>query len=137
MISVYASIMTQRSIPVIVSILLLALGIFLLFSYYPSSPENIPNPSSNLNPQNNEVVSDVLFSCDAGKSIHSIFRSSEVNLELSDGRSLSLSQTIAASGIRYTNDDESFIFWSKGETAFIEENGTTTFLNCAIKPLEQ
>src|SRR5581483_12293852 len=37
-----------------------------------------------------------------------------------------------ASGARYANADESFIFWNKGTTAFITENGQTTYANCSI-----
>jgi len=53
-----------------------------------------------------------------------------VFIELSDGRSLTVPQTLSASGIRYANADESFIFWSKGITAFTEENGQQTYTNC-------
>ncbi len=41
---------------------------------------------------------------------------------LSDGRNLILNQSIAADGVRYTNEDESFIFWTKGPTALVLEN---------------
>jgi len=44
-----------------------------------------------------------------------------VSLVLSDKREMILKQTISASGIRYANPDESFIFWSKGNGAFISE----------------
>ena len=53
-----------------------------------------------------------------------------VKLILSDGRKINLLQTISADGGRYANRDESIIFWNKGDTAFIDENSTTTFINC-------
>jgi hypothetical protein len=53
-----------------------------------------------------------------------------VILQLSDGRNLTVPQTLSASGIRYANTDESFIFWSKGITAFTEENGQQTYTDC-------
>lgn len=39
-------------------------------------------------------------------------------------------QTIAGSGIRYANADETIVFWSKGETAFMMEKSETTFKDC-------
>ncbi len=46
----------------------------------------------------------------------------EVGLILSDGRTLTLAQTISADGTRYANPDESFVFWSKGNGALVLEN---------------
>jgi hypothetical protein len=42
------------------------------------------------------------------------FYADKVELMLSDGRSLSLPQVMSASGARYANKDESFVFWNKG-----------------------
>lgn len=58
-----------------------------------------------------------------------------VEINLSDGRQLTLPQTISASGIRYASTSEDVIFWSKGNTAFIVENDIQTFSGCiAIAP---
>ena len=46
-----------------------------------------------------------------------------VKIALSDGRSFDLPQTISADGGRYANNDESFVFWDKGGTALVLENG--------------
>jgi membrane-bound inhibitor of C-type lysozyme len=55
-----------------------------------------------------------------------------VVLTLADGKRLTLPQTLSGSGIRYANSDESFIFWSKGDTAFVEEgaNRTVSYADC-------
>ena len=53
-----------------------------------------------------------------------------VDISLSDGRKLSLPQTLSGSGIRYANADESFVFWSKGDTAFVEEGKAMTYTGC-------
>ena len=58
---------------------------------------------------------------------------SSVALVLSDGRKLTLPQARSASGARYANANESFVFWNKGDTAFIEENGKTTYDGCSTK----
>ncbi len=76
-----------------------------------------------------------VFDCDGGRSITAVFVNgphSKVQLTLSDGRQITLPQTISGSGARYANADESFVFWNKGNTAFITENGTTTYSGCAF-----
>jgi putative hemolysin len=74
------------------------------------------------------------FACKDGKSIDATFvnaPSSSVRLVLSDGRKMTLPQAMSASGARYANKDESFVFWNKGNTAFIEEKGKTTYDGCS------
>jgi membrane-bound inhibitor of C-type lysozyme len=73
------------------------------------------------------------FLCDGGKVIEATFYPLDdkfVDLELSDGRKISLPHALSASGARYAKADESFVFWNKGDTAFITEGGTTTFDGC-------
>ena len=55
-----------------------------------------------------------------------------VVLTLADGKKLTLPQTLSGSGIRYANAGETFVFWSKGDTAFVEEGGnqTVTYKDC-------
>lgn len=72
------------------------------------------------------------FTCDGGHTVRAIFKQYEVQLLLSDGRNLLVPQAISADGGRYTNDDESFVFWTKGNGAFITEGSTTTYANCAV-----
>ena len=43
---------------------------------------------------------------------------------------MTLPQAISASGARYANSDESFVFWNKGDTAFIQEGENYTYENC-------
>jgi membrane-bound inhibitor of C-type lysozyme len=75
------------------------------------------------------------FNCKQGKSIEASFYADKVNLKLSDGRSMTLPQAMAASGARYANKDESFVFWNKGDTAFVTEgkDGKETFSGCVTK----
>jgi membrane-bound inhibitor of C-type lysozyme len=82
-----------------------------------------------------KLVNNVTFFCPAGTFIVSQFLDtasgkSFVDLELSDGRALSLPQVISADGGRYANPSGSFVFWNKGSGAFIQENGTTTYSGC-------
>ncbi|HET9573708.1 MAG TPA: MliC family protein [Methyloceanibacter sp.] len=75
------------------------------------------------------------FKCKDGKSIDASFYADKVDLKLSDGRSLSLPQVLSGSGARYANKDESFVFWNKGDTAFITEgaSGEETYSDCVAK----
>jgi membrane-bound inhibitor of C-type lysozyme len=74
-----------------------------------------------------------VFKCESGRSIHAVFRSgppSSVDLTLSDGRRVTLSQVASGSGARYATADESFVFWNKGRTAFVTEAGKQTYGGC-------
>lgn len=97
------------------------------------SNEGVSVPSGFVGPTN-DIVNDVVFACAKGQSIHAIFHTTEtVDLTLSDGRALTIPQTRSASGARYADADESFVFWNKGQTAFVQEKGVTTFADCAIR----
>ena len=77
-----------------------------------------------------------VFDCEAGQSIEAAFDNGPkpgVRLSLSDGRRWVLPQALSASGARYANADESIVFWNKGNTAFIEEGGRTTYQGCVAK----
>jgi membrane-bound inhibitor of C-type lysozyme len=102
-------------------------------------------------------VATVTFACDAGKSLTASFfngaaaastnpsqppmPTGHVELSLSDGRTMSLPQTISADGARYSNGNpqvtgsETFVFWEKGNGAFIEEgaNQTQTYTGCVAE----
>jgi membrane-bound inhibitor of C-type lysozyme len=80
-------------------------------------------------------VARATFNCKDGKSIAATFYADKVELKLSDGRSVSLPQAMSASGARYANKDESFVFWNKGNTAFITEGagGKETYSDCLTK----
>jgi membrane-bound inhibitor of C-type lysozyme len=45
---------------------------------------------------------------------------------------VALPQTMSGSGARYANAGETFVFWNKGDTAFITEGkaGTETYSGC-------
>lgn len=55
-----------------------------------------------------------------------------VVVQLSDGRKFTLPQTLSGSGIRYADSSGTFVFWSKGDTAFVEEGSsqTVTYRDC-------
>lgn len=77
-------------------------------------------------------IAKVTFECADDKSLEATFYADAVALTLSDGRSMELPQVISGSGTRYANADESFVFWSKGDTAFVTEGSdeNLTFKDC-------
>jgi membrane-bound inhibitor of C-type lysozyme len=65
------------------------------------------------------IINSVTFSCAGNKTIQVLFFDDKVEITLSGGRHMLLLQAISASGARYAKTDESFVFWTKGNTAFI------------------
>ncbi|MBM3544814.1 MAG: lysozyme inhibitor [Alphaproteobacteria bacterium] len=78
------------------------------------------------------AVATAVFKCDGGKSIDATFYGDSVDLKLSDGRSMKVPQAMSASGARYANKDETFVFWNKGDTAFVTEgkDAKETYTGC-------
>jgi membrane-bound inhibitor of C-type lysozyme len=75
------------------------------------------------------------FACGQGKRIAAEFFRAPVDqvvLRLSDGREINIPRALSADGARYANADESLVFWNKGETAFMTENGTETYSGCKV-----
>lgn len=112
----------------IIALLALATLAYVGYTYYKPAPSEVP-------------VSINTFACDQGKTIGAVFYTNKVALTLSDGRKMTLPQAISASGARYANNDESFVFWNKGNTAFINEGKTEpqaqTYTNCVTPDNEQ
>jgi len=125
--------MNKKRLLILVSVLFILIGIF-LWPNFKQLEVVTPIP---ITKQNTPTINAKFF-CDNNKTIEATFNngtSSSVDLILSDGRNLSLPQALSASGARYANTDESFVFWNKGDGAFIEENSTTTFDGCTTKPV--
>ncbi|TSD06171.1 MAG: Protein of unknown function DUF2091, periplasmic [Parcubacteria group bacterium Greene0714_7] len=76
------------------------------------------------------ILAKEMYQCAEGKSVYAVYVEGAVRLELSDLRARTLPQTVAGSGARYATLNGSFVFWSKGDTAFIQENNVLTFTDC-------
>lgn len=96
-----------------------------------------------------EPLAYVTYLCNGGKSIGATYfrgetkptatadlppvPSGSVDIALSDGRSMTLAQTLSADGGRYANPDESFVFWSKGNGALVlENNEEKSYIGCIL-----
>lgn len=84
-------------------------------------------------PPGGATAKTAVFACPAGKSIRATFHlpaDEAVELVLSDGRRLTLAHAPSASGARYADPADRLVFWSKGNTAFLEEDGRVTYRDC-------
>lgn len=113
-------------IPILITLIIVAAGLIWYWFQQPKpKTESITNTID-------EVINSTTFSCAEDKNIQAVFFKDKVELNLSDGRNMFISQALSASGARYANQDESFVFWNKGDTAFINEGNDTTFKDCVI-----
>jgi membrane-bound inhibitor of C-type lysozyme len=121
------------AIIVIIVLLIIAGGIYF---YATANKAVAPTTTATSTAMTQSVVN---YSCDNGTINATYFIPADttatgtVALVLSDGRSLTLPQTISGSGIRYETGEGSaqdVVFSSKGDNAFLTENGSTTYNNC-------
>lgn len=93
--------------------------------------------SSGIPTVSGEPIATVQYACDSGENLIATYYQGDatppanpgeppqpggsVALTLGDGRTMTLAQTISASGVRYANADESFVFWNKGRGATVTE----------------
>ncbi len=92
------------------------------------------------------------YICDAGKTITATYvnattsttTGNSVQLELSDGRQMTLQQTISADGVRFSNGNpsvatgqpgaETFVFWNKGNGAIVQDGtNASDYTNCTTQ----
>jgi membrane-bound inhibitor of C-type lysozyme len=64
------------------------------------------------------------------------FSEGQATVVLDDGRVFTLEQTASASGVRYANTDDQIVFFTKGDEAFLEENGIATYTGCMAEGAE-
>lgn len=71
-----------------------------------------------------------LFVCAEERALKVEFVSGVVDLVLTDGRQIRLTEVAASEGHRYANTDGSFVFWNQGVAASVEEHGEQTYASC-------
>jgi membrane-bound inhibitor of C-type lysozyme len=79
-----------------------------------------------------DAIASVKYACADEKTIDATYYAAEVHIILSDGREMTLPQTMSGSGIRYAEPDDALVFWSKGNTAFVTEGDQVdpTYADC-------
>jgi membrane-bound inhibitor of C-type lysozyme len=78
------------------------------------------------------VVATARYRCTAGRTIEATYYPDKVSIALSDGRSMTLPQTMSGSGVRYAAPGDALVFWNKGRTAFVTEgtSSRSTYAAC-------
>lgn len=74
------------------------------------------------------VTATVSYLCRDGKSITASYTSTNATLTLSDTRAFVLPQVVSGSGTRYQSGTTVFV--TEGDNAYLEENGTQTYVDC-------
>lgn len=136
----------MKKTPLTILSLILILSLLWIIKHDEISEESIPRAS---NPK--QVSKDtVIYTCDSGKTIHAAYHEGEevkvnpgempvptgsVDVSLNAADPVTLKQTISGSGVRYTNNDESFVFWNKGNEAIVIRNSAMDldYKNCLSK----
>ncbi len=110
-------------------IVIIVLVAIVIYSFIHSGPKITPPTTTTPLVTTMPVVTNTtMYSCDAGTTITAGFSTSAVHVALSDGRSFDLPQVVSADGAQYTNGTVALI--TKGDQAFLQENGKTTYDNC-------
>jgi len=120
----------KKALFIVIITILVSTGIFCLYRKLLQKNTAVEKATSG-------IINTATFSCTGDKTIQALFFEDKVELTLSDGRHMLLLQAISASGARYANTEESFVFWNKGNTAFIEEGNKTTFKDCITTGTDQ
>ena len=147
---------TQTIIYTLVVLIILVAGVFLYTT--PLLKTQAPTASTATTTATRTKITSVLYACNNDQSIAATYYrgpaaatplpgqppvpTGSVDLSLSDGRTLTLAQTLSADGARYSNGDpqtvngEPFVFWSKGNGALVlENNEQQTYTGCvAVAP---
>jgi len=118
-------------------ILVLIGGGFYIFKNYSSSSsksesEEVASPT---NAPLNKIEKN--YTCSDDKTIVAIFNNDtdmSADIALSDGTTMNLANIEAASGAKYANKDESVVFWTQGNEAFLEQDGKQTYTDCTVNP---
>ena len=78
-------------------------------------------------------VGTVEYMCKEGKVIDAVFYKNFVHLKTPTLNAY-IPQTVAASGVRYANEDESLVFWGKDAGAFMAEGtpDNITYKDCTV-----
>lgn len=82
----------------------------------------------------------VVFQCAEGKSLTATFVGDSVEFYVSDGRSLTFTfkkvPTDSDTETKYASEDGKTALWVSEQSAFLEENGKTTFSACVASGTE-
>ena len=110
---------------------LAAVGGYLLLEGRPPEPPPEPTPALPTAPTPPPAAT---YYCTGARTMRATFPEGSVELALSDGRTFTLPQVMAGSGMRYedpkTRYGTAVAFIGKGDNAYVTENTKTTYADC-------
>lgn len=77
-----------------------------------------------------EFSKSVVYICESANAMEVGYGNDLVQVRLSDQRQFTLEEKVSASGDKYATENDSEVFWVKGENAYFEESGTKSYNNC-------
>lgn len=146
----------KKNILIVLAVAIVALGGWYI-AEHPAVQAPTTQPSASSTQSADQPIATAHYQCDGGKTIDAAFYNGpskpgtadtppvpggSVKLSLSDGRAMTLAQTISADGARYSDGDpmtqgsETFVFWGKGNGALVlENNEQKSYIGCiAVAP---
>lgn len=137
----------KRDIPAVVGLIVIVLIVIFVRQHEPVPPVGQAGSAQTL-------IAQAHYACDKGKFIDASFfegsttppvqagqppvPNGTADVALDGGAAMTLHQTLSADGARYANDDESFVFWNKGDQALIMRGNSMdmTYTNCMASTTE-
>ncbi len=119
----------KRYVTALVGIVLVVLGGYYLFGRAPASaPDTATTTAATATTTGSlTIYKSTTFYCAEG-SFGASFGTGRVILSTSDGKVIILPRAMSGSGARY--ESGGMVFWNKGETAFVTENGANVYTKC-------
>lgn len=111
----------RRAVFYIVILVLVLIVAYSIVHKTPTTPTPVIPPAP-------VVISTENYSCDNNTTIKASFTSNSATVDLSDGRHFVLPQIISADGAQYQQG--AILLVTKGDQAFLQENGTPTYSDC-------
>jgi len=114
-----------------------------LFGYLLIGGDKSPNESNSIATSTRPVATttvstlpegQVQYACADEKVFVAWYTGAETNIALRDDQIIPLSQvsTDSERGVQFGNATEKLTLWAKGDTATVEQNGTTTYSGCTV-----
>jgi membrane-bound inhibitor of C-type lysozyme/heat shock protein HslJ len=123
--------MKKNAIFLIIATLLVIVG-----AYYFSSEAEAPENSEEVQYEELEAT----YQCDE-EVLDAVFYNSDqesyVEITLPSEETITAYNVISASGAKYQTEDETYVFWTQGEEAFLEKDGEIVYEGCVTTDFEE
>lgn len=110
---------------VFIVILLVVVAVAIALIYFPESTTTLKDA---------EFTESIHYTCAEGKILTASFAYGIARVALQDERVFTLEQVSVdhESGTKFANDGDQIVFWVRDGSAFLQEDGTTTYSGCRV-----